>query len=94
MQEEVDQLDLARSPEHPSFAILGGAKFETKAPLIKQLLASYDHVFVTGALANDVFKAKGLPVGRSLISAEQPSAEILANDRFIAPTDVTVERTD
>jgi phosphoglycerate kinase len=94
MQEEIDQLDLARSPAHPSFAILGGAKFETKAPLVKQLLASYDHVFITGALANDVFKAKGLPVGRSLISAEQPSPEILANDRFIAPTDVTVERLD
>ena len=94
MCEEVKELDRARSPEHPSFAILGGAKFETKAPLITQLLASYDHVFITGALANDVFKARGLPVGRSLISAEQPNADILANPRFIAPIDVTVERLD
>lgn len=94
MCEEVKILDEARHPEGPSFAILGGAKFETKAPLIKALLKNYDHLFITGALANDVFKAKGLPVGRSLVSAELPDKAILENDRFIAPTDVTVERTD
>jgi phosphoglycerate kinase len=94
MCEEVRQLDAARNPSHPSFAILGGAKFETKAPLIKELLKTYDHLFITGALANDVFKARGLPVGRSLISAEQPEKAILDNPRFIAPVDVTVERLD
>lgn len=92
--EEVAQLDRARAPEHPSFAILGGAKFETKAPLIKTLLERYDHVFITGALANDVFKAKGLPVGVSTVSAELPDAATLAHPRFIAPVDVTVELSD
>ncbi len=94
MREEVDQLDKARAPEHPSFAILGGAKFETKAPLIESLLSSYDHLFLTGALANDVFKARGLPVGRSLISKELPGEAVLSNPGFVAPVDVTVERTD
>src|SRR3989344_8084966 len=32
LRDEVQNLMNARSPEHPSFAILGGAKFETKAP--------------------------------------------------------------
>jgi len=94
MRDEVHAIDAARSPQHPSFAILGGAKFETKAPLIKLLLEKYDHVFITGALANDVFKARGLPVGRSLISKELPSEDILSNPHFLAPTDVTVERPD
>ncbi len=94
MQEEVEQLNAARNPEHPSFAILGGAKFETKAPLIKALLETYDHVFVTGALANDVFKARGLPIGRSLISKELPGADVLGHPRFVAPIDVTVEQLD
>jgi phosphoglycerate kinase len=94
MCEEVKQLDAARTPPHPSFAILGGAKFETKAPLIKQLLKTYDHLFVTGALANDVFKVKGLPVGRSLISAELPGQDVLHDSHFLAPIDVTVERLD
>ncbi|OGG58138.1 phosphoglycerate kinase [Candidatus Kaiserbacteria bacterium RIFCSPHIGHO2_01_FULL_55_17] len=91
MRDEVREIDAARSPLHPSLAILGGAKFETKAPLIKLLLEKYDHVFITGALANDVFKARGLSVGRSLISKELPGEDILSNPRFLAPVDVTVE---
>jgi phosphoglycerate kinase len=94
MHDEIAILTTARNPEHPSFAILGGAKFETKSPLIKVLLESYDHLFVTGALANDVFKAKGLPVGVSLISKELPTPEVLNNPRFVSPIDVTVERAD
>ena len=94
MHDELEILTKARNPEHPSFAILGGAKFETKSPLIKVLLDSYDHLFVTGALANDVFKAKGLPVGVSLISKELPTPEILSNPHFVSPVDVTVEQAD
>jgi len=94
MREEVREIDAARAPLPPSLAILGGAKFETKAPLIKSLLETYDHLFITGALANDVFKARGLPVGRSLISKELPDASILENPRFLAPVDVTVEAPD
>ncbi len=91
MREEVSQLNAARSPQSPSLALLGGAKFETKAPLIKLLLERYDQVFVTGALANDVFKARGLSVGRSLISKELPDGSVLNHPHFLAPIDVTVE---
>jgi phosphoglycerate kinase len=94
MRDEVEILTRARSPEHPSFAILGGAKFETKSPLIQVLLETYDHLFVTGALANDVLKAQGFPVGVSLISKESPTPEVLAHSHFVAPVDVTVEGSD
>lgn len=94
VRDEIGMVDAARTPMRPSFAILGGAKFETKAPLIALLLETYDHLFITGALANDVFKARGLPVGRSLISKELPSADVLNHPGFIAPVDVTVERPD
>ena len=94
MAEEVENLSRARAPQSPSFAILGGAKFETKAPLIKTLLETYDHVFITGALANDVFAARGLSVGTSLISEEMPTPEVLNHPHFLAPVDVTVERAD
>ena len=94
MRDEVMQLKKARVPDHPSFAILGGAKFETKAPLVKTLLGSYDHLFVTGALANDVYKAQGFPVGRSLISEELPTPYILSHPHFLAPKDVTVQKLD
>ncbi|MFZ2555946.1 MAG: phosphoglycerate kinase [Minisyncoccia bacterium] len=94
MRDEVVELKKARVPDHPSFAILGGAKFETKAPLIKALLGSYDNLFVTGALANDVYKAQGFPIGRSLISKELPTPYILAHPHFLSPCDVTVQQAD
>lgn len=92
--DEVDHLSHARTPQAPSFAILGGAKFETKAPLIKTLLETYDHLFITGALANDVYAARGLSVGTSLISEELPTAEVLNHPHCLVPVDVTVERAD
>jgi phosphoglycerate kinase len=94
MRDEVSALNAARTPQAPSFAILGGAKFETKAPLIRSLLTTYDHFFITGALANDVFKARGLPVGVSLVSQELPAADVLEHPHFLAPIDVTVEQND
>ena len=93
-RDEVAELSKALSPTHPAFAIIGGAKFETKVPIITLLLEKYDHTFVTGALANDVFKAQGLPVGRSLVSKELPDEAVIGHARFIAPTDVTAERSD
>lgn len=94
IRDEVRELDAARHPASPSLAILGGAKFETKAPLIKALLAVYDHLFITGALMNDVFKARGFPVGRSLTSKELPDESVLLHPHFLAPTDVTAENSD
>ena len=94
MRDEVQNISSARNPQSPSFAILGGAKFETKAPFIKILLERYDHLFITGALANDVFKAQGYETGVSLISKELPTPEILNHPHFVAPIDVTVERPD
>jgi len=91
MRDEVAALSAARTPQAPSFSILGGAKFETKAPLIRSLLTTYDHFFITGALANDVFKARGLQVGTSLVSKEVPAADVLDHPHFLAPVDVTVE---
>jgi len=89
--EEVRALDDARTPLSPSFAIIGGAKFETKEPLIKLLMEKYDRVFVTGALSNDVFKARGLSVGISLTSQEPPDPSVLQHPHFLAPVDMTVE---
>lgn len=94
LQEEVQELSQARSPASPSFAILGGAKFETKEPLIRILLATYTHVFVCGALGNDVLKARGFPVGASLLSHIPPPADVINHPGFLAPVDVTVQRPD
>jgi len=91
LQEEVAYLSSALTPPSPSLAIIGGAKFKTKEPLIKELAERYDKVFVGGALANDIFAARGLEVGRSRVSERRPSDDVLFHERVIAPTDVVVE---
>lgn len=86
---EVEELTKALKPSHPSLAVISGAKFATKQPVIKKLLSLYDHVFVGGALANDFIKAKGLPVGSSLVGngMEEEIAELLKNPKVVIPVD-------
>jgi len=93
--EETAELSKVMSPESPSLFLLGGAKFETKMPLVEKYLEVYDHVFIAGALMNDIFKAKGLEVGKSLVSdVSLAGASFLANEKLILPIDVVVEGPD
>ncbi len=90
--EEVTELQKAIHPQLPSLFILGGAKFETKIPLVEKYLALYDHVFVTGALLNDLLKAQGLEVGTSLVSAiSLTGASFLGSPKLIQAVDVMVQ---
>ena len=91
LQEEMEHLSGALNPPSPSLAIIGGAKFETKEPLIKELIERYDNVFVGGALANDIFLTRGFEVGRSLVSDSRPSDDVLLHKKVVAPNDVVVE---
>jgi phosphoglycerate kinase len=88
---ELKGLSQALDPKSPSLAILGGAKFVTKEPLIRALLKKYDQVFVGGALATDFFKAKGYEVGKSLVSESPGVIDLLSNSKILLPIDVTVE---
>lgn len=92
LMEEVTELQKAMEPATPALLILGGAKFETKMPLIKKYLDLYDHVFVGGALLNDILKAEGHKVGRSLVSdISLVGAPFLSSQKLIAAIDVMVE---
>ena len=90
LEKEVQELTKALKPKHPALAIIAGAKFSTKEPVLKKLLEIYDHVFVGGALANDFLKAKGYSVGVSLVSNEGQHhiKELLQHKRLVTPVDV------
>jgi phosphoglycerate kinase len=60
--EEYEKLSQAFSPDHPFLFILGGAKFETKLPLVEKFLEIADDIFVGGALA---VTASLLPIGQN-----------------------------
>ena len=92
VEKEVQELAGALHPQFPSLAIISGAKFSTKEPIIKKLLASYDKVFVGGALANDFIKEAGNPVGASLVSGTNAEEirELLHNKKVVIPVDAIV----
>jgi len=89
--EEYTHLSRALTPEHPALFIIGGAKFETKLPLIERYANSYEHVFVGGALANDLIKAKGYGIGKSLLSPiDLTGTPLIQKTNILTPIDVIV----
>jgi phosphoglycerate kinase len=54
-------------PDHPFVAILGGVKVSDKLEVIENLIPRVDALLIGGAMAYTFFKARGLPVGTSLV---------------------------
>ena len=92
MELEIKELSRALVPEHPFLVILGGAKPETKIPLVKRYLKHADNVFLGGALANNFFKAKGFEIGQSMVDDSiSISKTILNNKKLILPDTVVLK---
>lgn len=93
-EEEVKNLSQAFVPERPFLFILGGAKLETKMPLVEKFLDRADFVFVGGALANNFFKEHGHEIGVSLFSNQDfHLPQMMKNPKLYLPEDVTVKTT-
>jgi phosphoglycerate kinase len=81
MEKELRYLGEALSnPKRPFVAILGGAKVSDKIEVIENLLTKVDRLLIGGAMAYTFFKAKGLPIGKSLVEDDKLDAarEIMA----------------
>ncbi|HRY62724.1 MAG TPA: phosphoglycerate kinase [Candidatus Paceibacterota bacterium] len=90
--DEVKNLSTAFSPEHPFVFILGGAKFETKLPLIRKFLGIADKVFVGGALANTFLREKGFEIGKSKAEGSMfIPKDVLNNEKVVIPKDFVVK---
>jgi phosphoglycerate kinase len=72
MQKELEYLGRAlHNPEHPFVAILGGAKVSDKIGVIQNLMTKVDALIIGGGMAYTFLKAKGEPVGKSLVEADK-----------------------
>jgi phosphoglycerate kinase len=90
---EVENLSKVFNAPNPFLFIMGGAKFETKIPLIKKYLRSADNIFIGGAIANDFFKVKGYEVGLSLVGERNFQVPaILKSKNLILPIDVVASK--
>lgn len=94
LEKEVVELSKALNPEKPLLFILGGAKFGTKIPLLEKFLPLSDNLFIGGALANSVLKARGFEVGKSLTDSEVDLTSFAQSKKIITPIDVVTKEGD
>jgi len=89
---EIAELSKAFYPKRPFLFILGGAKFDTKLPLLKKFINIADEVFVGGALANNFFKEQGKDIGSSLVKeGDFGLKELLDTGKIILPEDTIID---
>ena len=50
----------------PITCIIGGSKISSKINIIKNLIPKFDNIIIVGAMANNIFKYKGLKIGKSV----------------------------
>ena len=75
MEKEVEYLGKAlERPDRPFIAVLGGAKVSDKLEVIENLLGKVDALLIGGAMAYTFLKARGLPVGTSLVEDDKLEA--------------------
>lgn len=94
-EKEVTELRKAFSPEHPFLFILGGAKFDTKLPLLQKFKDTADTIFVGGALAHNFFKEQGENIGDSLVSSGNFDLNtLLETGKIVLPIDMVIKGRD
>lgn len=92
IQEVKELAHIMDRPKRPFLFLLGGAKFETKIPLIRKFLKKADIVFIGGALANNFFKESGYEIGKSLADKKTFGLKSLVQaDNLFLPVDVVVK---
>ncbi len=72
LEKEIKYLsETVNNPDRPFVAILGGAKVSDKIGVIENLLNKVDTIIIGGGMTYTFFKAKGLPIGNSLLEEDK-----------------------
>lgn len=88
---ELENLTKALTPIKPALLIVGGSKIATKLSLIEQYLNQGVSVFVGGAMVHNIWKERGLEIGKSLYDPNYKLAESFYNHPLLlTPKDVVL----
>jgi phosphoglycerate kinase len=69
---EVEVLEkLTKSPQRPYAVVLGGSKVSDKLAVIENLIEKADRLLIGGGMVFTFLKARGYPVGKSLLEEDQ-----------------------
>lgn len=93
LQQEVKLLGrLLKKPAKPFVVMMGGAKISDKISVIKNLARGADKILLGGAMANNIFAAKGYGIGKSLSSPEDLilAKKLAKEKKIMLPVDVVI----
>ncbi len=91
LEKEIENLQKVLKPEKPLVAIIGGAKIETKVPVIRNLAKKASKVLIGGMLAYDFLAAKKWSTGKYRVDkANAKLAKKLLSKKVILPVDLVV----
>lgn len=100
LEKEIKYLnESVNNPDRPFVAILGGAKVSDKIGVIENLLNKVDTIIIGGGMTYTFYKAKGLPIGDSLV--EEDKVELAgtlmdkaqeAGVKFVLPMDSVIAK--
>ena len=97
-QNEIEKLSLVLTPKKPMFLLVGGAKFDTKLPMLEKFLNIADKIFVGGALAHSFWKSKNYDLQKSLIDTDvmlsQNVLQAEVDKKIILPADVETDNKE
>jgi len=97
IEEEIKNLSkLLQKPKQPFVVVLGGAKIETKVPVLKTLLPKADFILLGGGLFNTYLGSLGYKLGKSVHNKDYFSEikKYCKNKKVIMPVDVVVGKKD
>ena len=97
LEKEIKGLEkVIKKPKKPFVVVLGGAKTETKIPVMKNLLPRADYLLVAGGIVNNYLQAARYGVGRSLIDEDfkKDAHKYCKKRKVITPIDVVVGKSD
>lgn len=73
--------------------IMGGAKADTKLPVISKLISKFDKVLVGGVIANNFLYSRNISIGKSLFEEKLIKAtKKIDSKKIIIPVDVVVSK--
>ena len=93
LEEEIVALNkVVKRPRRPLVLVLGGAKMETKIPLIKNFIDRADYILLGGGIVATYLQHQGYDVGTSLVEKDLPEKvfKLFKNKKIIMPVDVMV----
>ena len=84
-------------PQAPLVAMIGGAKIETKLPVVENFLGKARNILLGGAVINNIYKELGYGIGGSRVDESVEKLEIAdwkLGDVVMLPVDVVVGKVD